>query len=86
MYEIVTAHSGGCFALVRHAVLLQLSSRQIDVGSIQPQKVHWRSHEVRASSHLLEYIPGRDQLWTPEMLAAGAHPLCLHLAEPADMQ
>jgi len=84
MYEIVTAHSGGCFALVRHAVLLQLSSRQIDVGSIQPQKVHWRSHEVRASSHLLEFIPGRDRLWAPETLAAGAHPLSLHLAESAD--
>ncbi|DBA75057.1 TPA: hypothetical protein ACH3X1_010392 [Trebouxia sp. C0004] len=49
----------------------QLSTRQIDVGSAQPEKLHWQSHEVRASSHLLEYIPGRDQLWGPEMLAAG---------------
>ena len=65
-------------------MLLQLSTRQIDVGSIQPQKVHWQSHEVRASSHLLEYIPGRDQLWAPETLAAGALPLSLHVAEAAD--
>ena len=69
---------------MRHVLLLQLNSRQIDVGSLQPEKVHWQSHEVRASSHLLEYIPGRDQLWAPETLAAGALPLSLHHAESAD--
>lgn len=59
-------------------VCLQLSGREIDVGSMQPQRVKWQPHEVAVSSHLPEYIPGRDQLWAAEALAAGAHLLCAH--------
>ena len=50
---------------------LQLTQRVIEVGSAQPQLVQWEAHEVQASSHFLEYIPGRDRLWPPADLAAG---------------
>lgn len=53
------------------AVALQLSSSLVSAGSKQPQAVHWQAQEIPPSSHLLEYIPGRDQLWPPEDLAAG---------------
>lgn len=45
--------------------------RAIDVGPVQPQQVHCTMHELETSSHFLEYIPGRDQLWPPPALAAG---------------
>ncbi len=43
---------------------------------MQAQTVHWQAYELALSSHLLEYIPGRDQLWAPEALAAGATLTC----------
>ena len=43
----------------------------IDVGNRQAERVQWDAHQVTPSSHFLEYIPGRDQLWTPEALRAG---------------
>lgn len=55
--------------------VLQLSSRMIEVGDRQAERVQWAAHAVAPSSHFLEYIPGRDQLWTPEALRAGA-PFC----------
>ena len=51
---------------------MQLSSGGVEVGDWQPQRVHWQAHKLPPSSHLLEYIPGRDQLWPPQALAAGA--------------
>ncbi|KAL3143278.1 hypothetical protein ABBQ38_002121 [Trebouxia sp. C0009 RCD-2024] len=50
---------------------LQLSCRVIDVGDKQAERAQWTAHEVPPSSHFLEYIPGRDQLWTCEALKAG---------------
>lgn len=54
--------------------LLQLTERTIEVGSAEPQLQHWLAHEVKASAHFLEYIPGRDQLWDAPALAAGHSP------------
>ncbi|KAL3133730.1 hypothetical protein ABBQ32_008220 [Trebouxia sp. C0010 RCD-2024] len=50
---------------------LQLSCCVIDVGDKQAERVQWTAHDVAPSSHFLEYIPGRDQLWTCEALKAG---------------
>ena len=44
----------------------------VEVGDRQAGRVQWAAHEVTPSSHFLEYIPGRDQLWTPEALRAGS--------------
>lgn len=57
-------------------VCLQLSCCVIDVGDKQAERVQWTAHDVAPSSHFLEYIPGRDQLWTCEALKAGAPSSC----------
>ena len=57
--------------------VVQLSSRMVEMGNRQAERVQWAAHEVTPSSHFLEYIPGRDQLWTPEALRAGSSPSML---------
>ena len=58
------------------SVCLQLSTRVIEVGDRQAERLQWAAHAVTPSSHFLEYIPGRDQLWTPEALKAGTPLSC----------
>ena len=53
---------------------LQLSDSLVNAGNRQAERVHCIAHEVIQSSHFLEYIPGRDKLWTAEALAAGRAP------------
>ena len=52
--------------------MLQLSSRLAHSSGAQLCSEQWQHHEVPASNLFLEYIPGRDTLYTSEQLAAGA--------------
>lgn len=59
------------------AMTLQLSKRLAQPDGAQVNELQWHSHELPDSNAFVEYIPGRDNLYTAEQLAAGKpHAMC----------
>lgn len=55
----------------RKTMTLQLSKRLAQPDGAQVNGLQWHSHELPDSNAFVEYVPGRDKLYTPEELATG---------------
>jgi len=72
---MVPTHITARSVLTVSDIVPQLSARFADAGAREPQTVRWQCSARPPSNLFLEFIPGRDTLYSPEELVAGKYAL-----------